>query len=261
MFVTAFPHRRHLSSTAGRGGRAIHLSGAEYVVALAAITAGAVVQGSVGFGANIVAVPVMAVIAPDALPATLALVVIPLVAVMAVRERHALDRTGVTWITVGRIPGTVVGASVIAVVSADTLSVLLGAGVLLAVAMSVITTTIPVNGMTATTAGFASGAMGTATAIGGPPLALLYQHHEGPVLRATLAVAFAVGSVFSIVGLAIAGAIEGWHIVLAAALLPGLLVGLALSRHLVHRLDRGWLRPAVLAFAAVTSVIAIVQGL
>jgi uncharacterized protein len=231
------------------------------VIALAAIGVGAMVQGSVGFGANIVAVPVVAVLEPDALPATLALVVIPLVAVMAVREWHALDRAGVSWITVGRIPGTVVGAAVIAVVSADTLSVLLGAGVLLAVAMSVLTTTIPVNGVTATTAGFASGAMGTATAIGGPPLALLYQHHEGPVLRATLAVAFAVGSVFSIVALAIAGAIEWWHIVLAAALLPGLLAGLVLSRLLVHRLDRGWLRPAVLIFAAVTSVIAIVQGL
>jgi uncharacterized membrane protein YfcA len=231
------------------------------VIALAAITIGALVQGSVGFGANIVAVPVIALFEPDALPATLALVVIPLVAVMAVRERHAVDRAGVTWITVGRVPGTVVGAAVVAVISADTLSVLLGAGVLLAVVMSALTTTIPVNRVTATSAGFASGAMGTATAIGGPPLALLYQHHEGPVLRATLAVSFAIGTVLSLVGLAIAGAIEPWHVLLALALVPGLLTGFALSRLLVHRLDRAWLRPAVLTFAAVTAVIAIVRGL
>jgi hypothetical protein len=109
----------------------------------------------------------------------------------------------------------------------DTLSVLLGGGVLLAVAMSTLTASIPVNRVTATTAGFASGAMGTATSIGGPPLALLYQHHEGPVLRATLSVAFAVGTVLSLTGLAIAGAIEPWHVVLASALLPGLLAGLA----------------------------------
>jgi uncharacterized membrane protein YfcA len=231
------------------------------VIALAAVTAGALVQGSVGFGANIVAVPVIAVLEPDALPATLALVVIPLVVVMAVRERHAVDRRGVTWITVGRVPGTAVGAWVVASVSPDTLSVLLGAGVIVAVGMSTLTANIPVNGVTATTAGFASGAMGTATSIGGPPLALLYQHHEGPVLRATLAVAFAVGTVLSLAGLAIAGAIESWHVVLAAALLPGLLAGLALSRALVHRLDRAWLRPAVLGFAAIAAVIAIVQGL
>jgi uncharacterized membrane protein YfcA len=231
------------------------------VIALAAVTIGGVVQGSVGFGANVVAVPVIAVLAPDALPATLALVVIPLVVVMALHERHALDRKGVTWITIGRVPGTIVGAVVIAVISSDALSVVLGAGVLLAVAMSTFTASIPVNRVTAGTAGFASGAMGTATSIGGPPLALLYQHHEGPVLRATLAVAFAAGSVLSLLGLAIAGAIEAWHVVLASALLPGLLVGLVLSRFLIHRLDRAWLRPAVLCFAAATAVIAIARGL
>jgi uncharacterized protein len=231
------------------------------VVALVAVTVGALVQGSVGFGANIVAVPVIAVLEPDALPATLALVVIPLVVVMVVRERHAVDRRGATWITIGRLPGTVLGAWVVAVISPDTLSVLLGVGVLLAVVMSTLTPTIPVNEVTATTAGFASGAMGTATSIGGPPLALLYQHHEGPVLRATLAVAFAVGTVLSLVGLAIAGAIEPWHLALAGALVPGLLTGLALSRLLVHWIDRDWLRPAVLGFAAATAVIAIVRGL
>jgi uncharacterized protein len=237
------------------------LSGLEYAIALAAVTIGALVQGSVGFGANIVAVPVIAVLEPDALPATLALVVIPLVLVMAIRERHAIDRPGVTWITVGRLPGTIAGAWVVAAVSSDTLSVLLGVGVLVAVAMSTLTTSIPVNRVTATTAGVASGAMGTATAIGGPPLALLYQHHEGPVLRATLAVAFAIGTVLSLTGLAIAGAIESWHLVLASALLPGLLTGLALSRFVIQRLDRAWLRPAVLLFAAATAVIAIVRGL
>jgi uncharacterized membrane protein YfcA len=230
-------------------------------MALAAVTVGALVQGSVGFGANIVAVPVIALFEPDALPATLALVVIPLVVVMALRERHAVDRSGVAWITVGRLPGTAAGAWVVAVISPNTLSVILGVGVLLAVAMSTLTTTVPVNRVTATTAGLASGAMGTATSIGGPPLALLYQHHEGPVLRATLAVAFAVGTVLSLTGLAIAGAIEAWHVALAGALLPGLLIGLALSPFLIHRLDRAWLRPAVLLFAATTAVIAIVRGL
>lgn len=231
------------------------------MIALAVVTIGAVVQGSVGFGANIVAVPVIAVLEPDALPATLALVVIPLVVVMFVRERHAVDRRGATWITIGRLPGTVLGAWVVAVISPDTLSVLLGTGVLIAVAMTSLTASIPVNRVTATTAGFASGAMGTATSIGGPPLALLYQHHEGPVLRATLAVAFAIGTVLSLAGLAIAGAIEPWHVVLASALLPGLVAGLALSRLLIHWIDRAWLRPAVLSFAAVTAVIAIVRGL
>lgn len=239
---------------------ALHLSVAELAVVTVAVGAGALVQGSIGFGTNLVAVPVLALFNPEALPATLALVVLPLPLVMAAREHHAIDRSGVAWITVGRLPGTALGAWVVAVVSGSTLAIVLGAGVLVAVVMTAVTPPVPVNRVSTTTAGFASGALGTATSIGGPPLALLYQHHEGPVLRSTLAVAFAVGTVLSIGALAIAGAIEPWHVALAAALLPGLLAGLALSRFVVGRLEGRWLRPTVLVFAAVTAVLAIFRG-
>jgi uncharacterized membrane protein YfcA len=238
----------------------LHLSGVEFAVVTVAVGAGALVQGSVGFGSNLVAVPVLALFNPEALPATLSLVVFPMTLVMAAREHHAVDRSGVAWITVGRLPGTALGAWVVALVSGSTLSIVLGLGVLLAVVMTAVTPPVPVNRVSTTTAGIASGALGTATSIGGPPLALLYQHHEGPVLRATLAVAFAFGTVLSLAALGVAGAIEGWHVTLAAALLPGLLTGLALSRLVVGRLEGRWLRPAVLGFAAATAVLAIVRG-
>lgn len=230
------------------------------LVALA-VGVGALVQGSIGFGANLVAAPVLALADPEALPATLVLVVIPLVTVMVVREGHHVDRSGVTWITIGRIPGTALGAWVVAIISASTLSVLLGSGVLLAVGLSLVSGPVALNRVTTTAAGFASGAMGTATSIGGPPLALLYQHHEGPVLRSTMAVAFAFGTALSLVALALGGVIEAWHVLLATALLPALVVGLVLSRYVVGRLDGRRLRPAILAFAAITAVWTIVRGL
>ncbi|HEX6310801.1 MAG TPA: sulfite exporter TauE/SafE family protein [Acidimicrobiia bacterium] len=226
-----------------------------------AVGVGSLVQGSIGFGSNLVAVPVLALANPEALPATLTMVVIPLVVAMAVRERHAVDRAGVTWITLGRIPGTAIGAWIVAVVSGATLSVLLGSGVLVAVALTGFTEPVPVNRTTTATAGFASGVMGTSTAIGGPPMALLYQHHEGPVLRSTLAWAFAFGTAMSLAGLVIGGVVHLWHLALAAALLPALGLGLFLSRYTVGRLEGRWLRPAVLSFAAVTAVWAIVRGL
>jgi uncharacterized membrane protein YfcA len=231
------------------------------VLVALAVGVGALVQGSIGFGSNLVAVPVLALANPEALPATLTLVVIPLVTAMAIREHHHMDRVGVTWITLGRIPGTALGAWVVAVVSGATLSVLLGGGVLVAVALTAFSGPVPVNRVTTTSAGFASGVMGTATSIGGPPMALLYQHHEGAVLRATLAWAFAFGTALSLVGLLIGGVIHLWHLALAAALLPALAIGLALSAFVVGRIEGRWLRPAVLAFAAATAVLAIVRGL
>jgi uncharacterized membrane protein YfcA len=81
------------------------------------------------------------------------------------------------------------------------------------------------------------------------------------VLRSTLAVTIGTGTVVSLVGLAIAGAVAGWQVVLALALLPGVGAGLLAGRALTARVDGRWLRPAVLAFAAVTAVLAIARGL
>ena len=56
------------------------------------------------------------------------------------------------------------------------------------------------NRRTLVGAGIASGIMGTATAIGGPPMAVVYQHEGGPRARGTLAAFFTVGAVISAIG-------------------------------------------------------------
>jgi uncharacterized membrane protein YfcA len=239
----------------------IHLSAVEYVVTLAVVTVGAAVQGTLGFGANLLAVPVLALFEPAAVPAATTMMALPLATGMAVAERGHVDWDGVGWLMVGRIPGTVVGATIVAVVAASTLSVLAGAAVLAAVALSLVTTTVVVNRATTVSAGLASGIMGTATSIGGPPLALLYQHHEGPVLRSTLAVTIGIGTVISLGGQAVAGAVHGWQLLLALSLLPGVATGLALGRVVSRRVDERWLRPAVLAFATGAALLAVGRGL
>jgi uncharacterized protein len=239
----------------------LHLTLVEYLVVLVAGGVGAAVQGALGFGANLIAVPVVAVVAPEALPATLVLWVVPLVITMAVRERQGVDWSGVRWTTLGRLPGTALGAWIAATVASDTLSVLCGLAVLVAVGASVWTADVPFGPATKTAAGFASGAMATATSIGGPPLALLYQRQDGRVLRSTLAMAFTIGTAVSLTGLAVAGAIEPWHVLLAFAMAPGLAGGLALSGTLSRRLDGARLRPAVLGLATVAALVAIARGL
>ena len=239
----------------------IHLSAVEYLVTLAVVTVGAAVQGTLGFGANLLAVPVLALFEPAAVPAATTMMALPLANGMAVAERGHVDWPGVGWLMVGRIPGTMVGAAIVAVVAASTLSVLAGAAVLVAVALSLVTTTVVVNRATTMSAGLASGIMGTATSIGGPPLALLYQHHEGPILRSTLAVTIGIGTVISLGGQAVAGAVHGWQLLLALSLLPGVATGLALGRVVSRRVDERWLRPAVLAFATGAALLAVGRGL
>jgi uncharacterized membrane protein YfcA len=97
--------------------------------------------------------------------------------------------------------------------------------------------------------------------VGGPPVALLYQHHGGPVIRSTLGAFFALTGVLSLAGLAAIGKVAGWQILLALALVPAMVTGFWLSRHLHGHVDRGWMRPAILVLSALAGTAAIVNGL
>ena len=83
---------------------------------------------------------------------------------------------------------------------------------------------------TATATGVATGLTGTAAAIDGPPLALLYQHDPPPVFRATLATQFALGSVFTLTALAARrGSSTDGRCCSACRSCPSYLAGLGLS--------------------------------
>ncbi len=120
---------------------------------------------------------------------------------------------------------------------------------------------VPVTGPSSTAAGFVSNTFGTAVAIGGPPVALLFQHHPGPTTRATLGAFFTASVVLSIVAYALAGKLHVEQLVFALALLPALAVGMWASRHLHPFVDGGWLRPAVLVVSAIAGGTAIAHGL
>ena len=178
----------------------------------------------------------------------------------ALRERGAIDRAGFVHATVGRVFGTAGGVGLLLVIPRDSLTVLVGTVILVAVAMSALSPELDADRNTTPAAGFASGVMGTAAAIGGPPMALAYQSRPGSELRSTLAASFVVGSVMSLGGLLLADEVEGWHALWALELLPGVALGLVASRYVVRWFDRRWLRPSVLAFAALAGAAAVVRG-
>jgi len=59
------------------------------------VLVGGLVQDTAGFGANLIAAPVVAVAAPGAVPGALVLMSLPLTVTMAAREHDAIDRPGV----------------------------------------------------------------------------------------------------------------------------------------------------------------------
>lgn len=225
-----------------------------------AVAAGAVVQGSIGFGYALVAVPAMVLLLPWAVPVTPLLLALPMTVLMSAREWRSIDLGGFALITAGRLVGTAAGVALLVVAPKSLLSVLTGILILAAALGSFFKPSFEVNDGTRVAGGLASGVVGTVAALGGTPLALVYQDRSGAELRSTLAISFVLGILMSLAGLALAGQVEGRHAILALQLLPGMLVGLWASRWVVERLDERWLRPAVLAFAAVAGAVIVLLG-
>ncbi len=239
----------------------MHVSPGELVACLLIVVVGAFVQGSVGFGLNLVVVPVIAVLVPEAVPGALVLVSLPLTVTMVVREHHHVDRRGVGWIMLGRLPGAAIGAAVVVLVAQAVLTTIIGIAILVAVGLSLARLHVKVAPLSAATAGFSAGIMGTAAGVDGPPLALLYQHHRGEAIRATLAACFVLGTIMSGAALAIAGEIGVDQLLFSLTMMPALIVGLLLSTWGARHLRGRSIRPFVLGFAGIAGVVAIVNGL
>jgi uncharacterized protein len=241
----------------------VHVSIGEWLVLAATVVLGGTVQTTVGFGGNLLAVPVVALVIPTALPGALVFPGIPVSIAMALHERRHIDRVGVRFLTLGRIPGTIAGAAIVALVSGELLALVAGTAVIVAVIISIAAARLHpgVTPRSALTVGAAAGTLGTAAAIDGPPLALLYQHHSQEEFRATLALQFTIGTVFTLVGLLVADRLEAWQVLLGLSLMPAFGLGLAAGLRVRRHTKAYNLRPVVLSFAALAGVAAVVRGI
>jgi uncharacterized membrane protein YfcA len=239
----------------------MHIGGLELAVCASVVLVGSVVQGSIGFGLNLLGAPFIAIVAPDAVPATLVLIAAPLAVSTFVREHHAVDRRALPWMLAGALPGTLGGLLVLDQVGGDSLGILVGAITVTGVALSVASPPVPITSASSLLAGLVSNLFGTASSVGGPPVALLFQHRPGPVARATLSAFFAVSASLSLIGYLATGVLGADQALLALELAPFMVAGLWASRHLHPFVDGGWLRPTVLVLSTIAGISAIVHGL
>lgn len=231
------------------------------VTLAAALALGAAVQGTIGLGLGLVAAPVTALVAPHAVPELLLWLALAMAGGTLLHEREGVDWDGLWWALPARIVGTVLGVLAVAALSPREIGIAVALMVLATVALTARTVALPVNRATLPVAGLVSGVSGTATSIGGPPLALLYQHHPPRVVRPTLAVYFVVGAAMSLVGLGLGGQLHLRWLGLALLLSPALLVGFGVAVPLRSRLPVAVVRPAILAVCAASALVLLVRSL
>lgn len=230
-----------------------------------AVALGALVQGVLGFGLALLAVPVLAWAAPQTVPVGVLVAVMPLVVVSALRERAHLDLRGLGWALVGRLPGGALGALAVAALPVRGLQLLVAGTVGLAVLAAVVADSRParlrpVRRTTLALAGALSGLGGTTSGIGGPPMAVAFRNSGGPAIRSTLAAFFVAGALLSIGSLALVGEVSPTRLTAGLVLLPFVGVGYLLSGLVRPRVRPEVLRVAVLAVSGVAALALLVTA-
>ncbi|WP_434442072.1 sulfite exporter TauE/SafE family protein [Lentzea sp. E54] len=229
-------------------------------VAGVVVACGGLLQGLIGFGLALVAVPLLALLDPALVPVPVLVIACAHAVMSLAREFAHVDWRGVGWAMLGRLPGTAVGIWIVDSLDPKSFGVVVGVAVLVCVLLSVTSWRPHPTPPSLVTAGVASGSFGTATSIGGPMVALLYQNQAGPQVRATLAAFFTLGSAVSISGLTVTGNVTGNELWSGVLLIPFLVAGFLLSGPLRKKFDAKGIRTPTLVMAGASAVVLIVRS-
>lgn len=233
----------------------------QWILLLAVVFVSAGVQGMLGFGFGLAALPILGYLMPARVPQVLILVGLPAALYVVWHERGTPVRP-LRWVLLGRLLGTVPGAVLVVLLPVAGLQIAFSVTVLLAVAvMSAPRVRVTLTPRKEFGAGVLSALMGTTTSIGGPVLAVLYSSIEGHQLRAVMAWVLLAGNLLSLAGLRFAGRLGLADLATAAVLAGPMAVGVVFGSAMFRRLSGELVRKAVLLLAAAAAVLLLVQAL
>jgi uncharacterized membrane protein YfcA len=237
------------------------MSATQLILALVVLFVGSAIQGSVGFGLNLFAAPLLVLIDPGLVPAPAIVASGALNLLVIRRERAPHVWRQMRWPIVFQVPGALAGALLVAAVAGENLTIVFSVLILLAVGLSVSGLHPARTPRNLGIAGAVSGLMGTAVGIGGPPIALLFQRASGPEIRASLSRYFGAANVISILMLALVGQLSLDDVATGVRLMPAVLAGYLASSLLLGRIDARLVRIAVLGLSAASAVVALARAL
>lgn len=232
-----------------------------WLLAFLVIMGGSLLQGVIGYGIGLFSAPLLFLIDPMLVPAPLILLggLLPLM-VLASSYRHVVLRD-LAFAWPGGLAGVILAYLLIRLLPEDTWQIIFGVMILLAVVVSVQSIRLYPTMPVVTGSSLLTGTMGTITGVGGPPLGLAYQNTTPERVRGTLSAIFIPTSVMSLTALWALGSFGSRDVLLAASLLPAVVLGFLLSRSVGRWLPAASFRTIMLTVAFAGGCYSIVSGL
>lgn len=238
----------------------MHLTLQQFVAASALVMVGSFVQCTLGFGLAVVSAPLLYMVDPALLPGPVLLLALLLSALNIWKNRGGLALGELGGAIAGRVPGMLIGLWILSTAPPRVLSWLLGGSVMLAVIVSLSRVRLEPTPKRLFVVGAIAGLMGTSTSVGGPPIALIYQHATGERIRANLAGYFMFGTVISLIGLTFVGRFGHDQLLIGLALFPAAFLGFVAARYSLRWIKANLIRPALLVVCTLSALSVIVEG-
>ncbi len=230
--------------------------------AVAAIVAVAgLAQGVSGFGFSLISIPLLALVVPVK-AAIVGGAVLGLVqsSLIVARDHHHVDWRSAAVLMTAALAGMPIGLLVITRVREEPLQIVIAVTVLLFTGLLWRRVRLPTDSLLAEAGvGFTSGMLSTSTGMSGPPLVIALQARgvHPSAFRATLATVFISGSAISLLLFWSRGLVTADSVSVAAAGLPGLLIGIVMGELAFRRVDHDRFRAIVLGLLVVSALFAL----
>lgn len=231
------------------------------LLALLIVMSGIILQTWVGIGFGLLAAPILYLIDPAYIPVPVLILGFSLSLLLVLNQRKLLCWRRILPAIIARFPGCWCGALLLVAAPPYLLSILFGCVLLMAVLISIFTCKITLNPTTLSLGGFFSGLVGTATSVGGPPIALVYQDVDRITARNELAAFFLIGTPISILFLALQGRVDMSSLLLSLKMLPGVLVGFGVARLCDNRISVSSTKPVLLFISSASAIMILYKGI
>lgn len=231
------------------------------LLAIGVVILGAAVQSLIGFGLAVVAAPLLYFIDPNFVPSPLLLLGFSISLINWFHNRKDVNLRLISLALIGRVPGALIGLALLLYFDQVGLQVLIALAVLMGVATTLMTRSIPFNSQNLAIAGILSGLFSTVAAIGGPPIAMLLRNQQASAIRGNLSAFFSLSSVISLVVLAGGGRFHFHDLLLTAMMLPGVLIGFFISKRYINRFKRQHIQLTTQIVCSLSAVILLYQAL
>ena len=227
------------------------LTGIELVIAMAAVTVGGVVLGTVSFGLGSVASPVLLLLlgVKPTVVIVNTFIVVQLSLVLS-RTWGGIDLAVTKWMILGGVAAAPLGVFVLNITDPGVLRIVIGVIIIALGLLNLLETRIPVATFPGSGIiyGFVTCLTTTAISIGGP-LGGVYavaQRWPTQTVRAALATMFGISSLLAVALFALMGLYTRETLINTGMLLPALLVGFGIANLLVGRLNEQAFRYVVI---------------